>query len=257
MAGERILFPEFRAELEFTKYPFADGASLKADTGHEIAKDTFLDASIYPIGAAARVYISRVVVTTRETTIVVSDSSRRDLASVVFDHLVPPTNLRLTDVYGRPAGILVSEPLRLARFSAWDVGTHTFAIGTTEFAASCVIPTPEIGVRGVEDVDENLITGDLWLLGDNGVVVREEGGHIRIDIVGDPLFVRKLCGPLDRFEVPAFIKTINGCPPDQYGNYNLTVGNHLAEDTIVRIYASDRNELVIEAIGQTNTNRGN
>jgi hypothetical protein len=249
---ERIIFPEWRDQHEHTRYPFADGASLQATTNHTIQNDTFLDASLYPIGATSRVQIARITVTTREVTIVITDSSRADRASVTFDSLSPPDVLELRDSFGRPAGVLVSESLRLARFSSWNVGTHTFNQGAAEFAVSCVIPTPEIGVRGVLDATGRLFTGDLWLIGDNGVVFREEDGHIRVDIVGDPLFVRKLCEPIERFEAPVFIRTINGCPPDKYGNFNLTVGDHLAPETIVRIYPTN-DGLVIQAVGQITT----
>lgn len=254
--AERILHPEFRDELEFTRYPFADGATLTADTGQQIELDTFLDASLYPIGAQARLHINRVIVTLNQVTITLADSTRNERASAVFDPLAPPDLLLFADDFGRPAGLMVSEVLRMSRFSAWDVGTHRFTQAAAELAASCVIPTPERGVRAVQDAEDNLLTGDLWLLGDNGVAVREEDGHIRVDIVGDPLFVRKLCTPLRLFTVPNFIRTINGCPPDQYGNYNLTVGDHFNQETIVRIYA-DNGGLVIEAVGDINTQRGN
>ncbi len=249
---ERIIFPEFRDEFENTRYPFADGASLESQTDHRIQNDTFLDAALYPIGAGSRVQIARIRVTTREVTIVITDASRADRASATFDPMSPPDVLELEDNLGRPAGVLVSESLRLARFSSWNVGTHTFAQGAAEFAVSCVIPTPETGVRGVLDAAGRLYTGDLWLIGDNGVVLREEDGNIRVDIVGDPLFVRKLCEPIERFNAPNFIRTINGCPPDKYGNFNLTVGDHLAPETIVRIYPSN-DGLVIQAVGQITT----
>lgn len=253
---ERIIFPEWRDELEFTRYPFADFATLTADTGHKIEHDTFLDASLYPIGAQSHLHINRILVALHQVTITLADVTRNERASTVFDPLDPPDLLTFQDVFGRPAGLMVSEVLRLSRFSAWEIGTHRFTAAGAELAASCVIPTPEPGVRAVQDAEDNLFTGDLWLIGDNGVAVREDGGDIRVDIVGDPLFVRKLCIPLRLFTVPNFIRTINGCPPDQYGNYNLIVGDHFNQETIVRIYA-ENGGLVVEAVGHTNTQRGN
>lgn len=251
---DRILFPEFRDELEFTRYPFADGATLTADTSQKIETDTFLDACLYPIGSTSRVYLSRIEITTTAATLVLSDVSRKDLATASFELLAPPDVLYFRDRLNRPAGIMVSESLRLARFSAWEVGTHTFALGTTEFVAAVVIPTPEAGVRAIQLDDGSTYAGELWLLGEHGVVLRDHNGAIRIDVVGDPLFVREQCTEVDQFTVPNFIKTINNCPPDPYGNFNLTVGDHFNEQTILRIYA-DNDGLVIEAVGQTNTQR--
>lgn len=252
--SERIINPEWRDELEHTRYPFSDDASLTADTRHVVEVDTFLDACLYPIGAVSRVHLSRIEITTGEVTLVLSDSNRRDLASGSFSVLDPPDAVYFVDDQERPAGLLISEALRLARFGAWEPGTHTFALGAAEFAAGVVIPTPERGVRAILAPDGTLLTGDPWFMGDDGVVLAREGNNIRINVVGNPLFAREQCGEIDRFVVPNFIRTINNCPPDQYGNFNLTVGDHFNEQTILRIYA-DEDGLVIEAVGQTNTTR--
>jgi len=256
---ERLLYPEFRDQLEHTKYPFSDGVSLVSPTtGQAIDRDTFLDASLYPIGAGARVHISSVAVTSKDIVITIGDTVTADLASAEFDALDPPDLIRFTDTYGRPAGVIVSESLRLARFSGWSSVTHTFGVLDTEFAASCVIPKPAPGVRGVVNDDEDFTAGDIWLVGDNGVVIRDDGdGNIRVDLVGDPLFVRKLCVPLGEFNPPSIIKTINGCAPDEYGYFNLTVGDTQAPDTIMRINPTeDGTALVVSAVGQLvrNTN---
>jgi hypothetical protein len=95
----------------------------------------------------------------------------------------------------------------------------------------------------------DVVSGDIWLIGDNGVVIRKDDDCvIRIDIVGDPLFVRRLCNPLDLFNTPNFVKTINGCPPDEYGDYKIEVGDHGDPHTILRINPVE-DGLKIEAIG--------
>lgn len=248
--AERILFPEFRDELEHTRYPFADSASLATiDRAHTIELDTFLDASLYPIGAIDRVYISRITVASRRVVITIGDRVTAVLASASFDPLASPELLRFTDAYGRPAGLVVSDPLRLSRFGAWAPGVHQFDRGATEFVASAVIPTPEPGVRGLLTADDELFASDVWLVGDSGVVVSDDEGDIRVDIVGDSLFVRRQCLPAALFTPPRFLLTINGCPPDAFGNFSLTVGDHLAEETVVRIRQSATG-LIIEAAGR-------
>lgn len=252
MSGERILFPEFRNENEFSRYPFADSASLLADSEQRIPVETFIDASIHPIGGRERMGILSITIRPRLVTIVIGDIAGNNLCAGSFDPLDPPTTIPLEDQYGRAAGILLSEPLRLAIFATWDIGVHTFSTGTAEFVASVTIPTPEIGVRGIMTEAGDLLTGDIWVVGDNGVVVREDGeGIIRVDIVGDPLFVRRLCAPSDQFTTPRFIQTINECSPDENGNFVLTVGDHFAETTIIRIYP-DGDGLKIEAVGKVN-----
>ena len=243
------LFPEFRDQYIDTKYPFMDNSTMVSTEGQAIDRDLFDDASLFPVGATGVVYIASIVVQARSVRISIADSSRNEQAFAEFDPLFAPELLRLTDSFGRPAGVLVSSAVKLARFTSWSIGTHTFGPTTATFVPSVVIPTPEVGVRGVRTEAGDLFVRDFLIVGDNGVVVREEEpGCIRVDIVGDPLFRRKLCIPVDLFTTPRFIETINGCPPDKYGNFNLTVGDHLNEQTILRIYPNNTG-LTIEAAG--------
>lgn len=255
---ERRLFPEFRDQFAQTNYPFEDSALLQptATTMHGVDKDLFLDASLYPIGAVGGLYINRITIAARYAKIEIADKTQKTKASVEFDPLFPTPVLRLTDTLGRPAGVLVSDAERLGRFSAWGFGAHTYTQLATTFAAACTIPTPEVGVRGIMLESGELFTKDVLIVGDNGVVVREgsTSGAIRVDVVGDPLFLRTLCDPLSLFSTPNFIRTINGCPPDEYGNFNLTIGDHMNEQTILRIYPSTAG-LVIAAVGKT-THKG-
>lgn len=250
---ERRLFPEFRDQYERTRFPFADSALLSPTNAdmQDIDNDMFLDASLYPIGAVGGLYISKITVATGLVEITIADSTASEVAAATFDPLTPPAVLRCTDALGRPAGILVSEASRLSRFSAWAVGVHTYRATSTPFTDSCVIPTPEVGVRGILTEQGDLFTRDVLIVGDNGVVVREDGdGVIRVDIVGDPLYVRTLCDPLELFNTPRFIQTVNGCPPDAQGNFQITVGDHLNAATIIRVYPNG-DGVVIEAVGQT------
>ncbi len=182
-----------------------------------------------------------------------------------------PDDVVLHDVYGRPAGILVSEALRLAAFQAWGVGTHTLKPSASEFAATVVFPCPEPGVRGVLLDDGTLLEGDVWLVGDEGVVFRHEEmflpascglperrvSVIRMDVVGDPLFRRRLCQGGALFATPSFIKSLRfvgpnqtiDTVPDAQGNLLLAANNNLAEDSVLRIVTTP-DGLVITAVGQ-------
>lgn len=246
----RVLFPEWRAENEPTKYPFADRATLRTAGGLAVGPDTFLDAALYPVGGGAGQYLSRVVVAPRRVAVVVGDPRAPALASSEFDPLAPPDLLELTDPLGRPAGVLVSEAARLAAFQAWPAGTHAFAPAATEFCASCVTPVPAAGVRGFATPDGELFTGDVWLVGEDGVVLSADaGGAVRLDVVGDPLFRRRLCQPVELFSTPRFVRTVNGMRPDAAGDFKITVDPALAADTVLRVYRAG-DGLTVEAVGQ-------
>jgi hypothetical protein len=249
----QVVFPQYRNELGTTNYPFAAAANLTSQDGFTIAQGTILDASLYPIGVSQQLYISLVKVASDLITFSFSDAETPNLATASFPTASPPALLDVFDALGRPAGILVSEPNLLAAFSTWAPGSHKFLLGTTEFVASCVIPTPQTGLRAVVAPDGTLLTGDVWLVGQNGVVVRQDtDGAIRFDAVGEPLFLRQECHPTpggqNLFTTPNFLQTINDCPPDQYGNWNLTPGANAVTEPILRIYPAN-GQLVLTLVG--------
>jgi hypothetical protein len=239
----RIRHPEWRAEHEPTKYPFSQDSTLVNDAGDVIFETTFLDASFYIIGAQPELHLSRISVDHETVTIYVGDGVTAQLASGSFARAAPPDELRFLDVYGRPAGLLVSETIRLALFSSWPFGDHDFSPRQTQFVARCCHAVPMVGVRGFELDDGNILTGDVWLVGDDGVVLTcdtvavdadcgVEAGEItrlRIDIVGDSLFRRKLCSAPDFFETPHYLQTITFCAPGLLESYSSYVSSEISE----------------------------
>jgi hypothetical protein len=256
MAGARILYPQFRDEQSTSRYPFSDAATLvgtnAAGDTVEIAVDTFVDGVFFVIGGAAGLYLSAITVAAQKITLALSDNGFLKNVTATYNPLNPPDNgvINFFDIYGRPAGSLLSTPLNLARFSAWAVGTYTFTAAATEFAAAIVIPANEPGVRALRPETKQFMTGDVWLVGDQGVVLRKEAttlsdtNVIRIDIIGVPLFKRFLCEPQsESYPAKNYLKTINGCGPDNYGNFTITATNaefdattQSTANTVLRIY---------------------
>jgi hypothetical protein len=260
----RIIHPQWREEQEPSKYPFADSASLMTTGGIDIGQDTLLDAHLYPIGGAERMYLSSIVASGDEITFNIGTIAVPALCSVTFNGLNPPDVLRLEDAYERPAGVIVSESIRLSRFQGLGQGTHSFELSASAFAASVCVPTPEVGVRGLVTEDGDILTGDVWIVGENGVVVSEDTVEvptgqraIRVDIVGDPLFRRALCdgtitspaGDIPLFQTVSYLQTINGVSPDEFGDLKITTGSHLTADNILRI-RPDVEGVRFEAVGE-------
>jgi hypothetical protein len=243
------LFRPWRKEWSTTKYPFADAATLVNSEGYLFPEGTFLDASLYPVGGGDNLRLAAVTIDRQSVTLTIGDDDNDALASVTFPLLSPPPVLLLNDVYGRPAGVFVSESNRLSVFQSWAVGVHTFTAAQANFVAAVCVPTPEIGLRGVVIPDGTLFVGDVYLVGEDGVVFREEESDvvgarvIRFDIVGDPLFRRRLCQPASLFNTPQFITQIrvqapNGsfnCSPDEFGNLVVSGNNSLTADSALRV----------------------
>lgn len=223
-----IRHPEWRDSNEDTNYPFEDDATLANNAGAAIDPTVFLDASLYPVGGIGDYYLSRLVITNTTVTLYIGDPANITLAYTSFAVNDIPDELRLVDTYGRSAGILVSESARLLSLKALGTGTHDFSPSQTPFVAAVCIPMPEQGVSGFLLDDGTVVSGDVWLVGGEGVVLSQGtstiGGYcqvtqstfstIRIDVVGDPLFRRKLCSSPTAFQTPQFIQQICFTTPE-------------------------------------------
>lgn len=271
MAEQRITFEQWRPANEGNNYPFEMAASLTNGTQF-VPSTTFIDLSYFPVGGKDGAFLAAVEVAHDEITLWFGDLSEPRRASATFDPHDPPDNVAIVDTLDRPAGLIVSEALRLSVFAAWGVGTHVFTQDQTSLVATCCWPQPAEGVRGVLLDDGTLLTGDVWLVGSDGVVLRHEtvtqppvggaGGEaelhdvIRVDVVGDPLVRRRLCDPLELFETPKFVRTITftdgvtefTCGPGDNGDVKVTLGNTLASDTILRVRPQSTG-VRVEAVG--------
>ena len=158
--AERTLFPEWRKQQETTRYPFSERATLTNSTGRVLIEGTFLDAAMYPIGATAGLFISTFEITHQDATLTLATPTQPDLATASFGLVTPPDELVFEDAFGRPAGVIITESRRLGLFQSWGVGTHEFLSTETEFAASVVFPTPEVGVRGIRLETGEVFVGD-------------------------------------------------------------------------------------------------
>jgi len=237
------------------KFPFEDHATMMGTAGDTISNSLFLDALLHPAGHAGELYISRITLAADLITIVIGDSAVDEICYCEFDPVTVGSSLKLVDFQGRPAGVLVSDAIRLSELLGWEVGDHLFDRSATSFVAAVVVPVPEQGVSGLRLENGDIATGDFWLIGDDGVVlstrvvdsVDAEGepityNVIRADAVGDPLFRRKLCAP-GRFTTPRFLRSLNiqsgnrsmTVLPNSRGDLQITVGSDRTHDTILRI----------------------
>lgn len=242
---------DYRAEIGDSPYPFCDAASLTATTGVRLDPAAIVDAAVYAPDAQARLGITRIETTAAGVaTVWVGDAADAVRAAATIGLDAIPDEAGVVDRRGRPAGLLVLDAGLVAAWRGWPVGAHPFPAGAAEFAPSCVIPLPGGGVRALE-AGGALVADDAWIVGERGVVVRPDGdGRIRVDVVGDPLFVRRLCDPAGagRLDVRT-VRTINGVPPNPDGSFHVVVTGAVA-DTILRVVPQPPHTLVISAAGR-------
>jgi hypothetical protein len=244
-----IRHPEWRDSHDPTNYPFEDDALLTNAAGITIDPSTFLDAALYPVGGTGQYYLSKLVITNTTTTVYVGDETNTQLASASFQSNAVPDSLRLVDTYGRAAGLLVSEAVRLTQLKSLGVGTHTFSSSQTPFVASVCIPMPGIGVQGLLLDDGSVVSGDVWLVGDGGIVLSSSqvtvGGYcetaqrtftaVRVDAVGDPLFRRALCASPAQFQTSQFIERICFTTPELKGTGTSEVYSEGNADILILV----------------------
>ena len=221
----RIYEAGWRRSHENTKWPFSESATLANNAGDEILQSIFLDAMLHPLGATNGLYVRDVNISADEAIISMGDESGT-LCVATFDLQSPPSSVPVEDVYGRPAGVLVSESNRLLAFRSWSFGSHTFRRRQTEFVAEVVRPRPTDGLSAVL-VGGDAHTGDVWLVGGRGVILqhetvedRDENGELQeyeeiiIHAVGEPLRARESCYDVtgsddgSEFDTPRFVKEL-------------------------------------------------
>ena len=262
-----IRHPEFLDELENTKYPFIPTAALSNGTD-TFLEGTFLDAHLYTVTGTNRYYISHVNVASDRMVITVGDANNS--ARMTGEVLLPITDdiVRLVDIYGRSGGMLVSEPVRLALLAAWGVGSHSFERRHTEFCVTCQVPVPDSGLTAIRLESGEILSGKVWLVGEDGVVLRTElttdkdGNSVevlRLDVVGDPLYLQRLCNPEELFSPVNPIRTLRvkqgeytyDCVPDDQGNFTIQMNDSLAADAALRVRTTPAG-IVITVEGSTN-----
>jgi len=228
------------------RYPFADTATLQ--NGVDTIPDALLvDARVYSRNGSGRAYLSNITVEAGLVTITVSDGAVSGIASA--DVLATDRSAELVDTKGRPCGVLVFGH-GLLEVAGWPRGAHPFNEEATPFCPRIQVPLSDDGVVALlaeQDGSDVSHAGDVWLVGENGVVLHVQNGYLRIDVTGDPLMLYRECRALGETALEELVKlfdakalrTINGVGPDEYGEFRLVVGAENSEQQILRIHAVD------------------
>ncbi len=247
---EEHIWPEWRDHNTQVKYPFTDEATLTNGVD-VLAPNLFLDGRLYPVGGGPNQHLQNVRVTGAQVSLIFHDEAGEvargiiDLTSIVAD--VP-----LQDPLGRPAGVMVSTVDVLATLAGLGGGDHLFTVEQTGMAGSVVSATPGRGLQALITPDDETFGGEVWLLGRDGVVLRMEDGAIRVDALGDPFALRKVCAEEGDTLAPLCpIRTINGVPPDENGDFRLTITGEApgAVDPVLRVDQVGA-RITLRAVGQ-------
>lgn len=246
----RITYPTYYEESVDTNYPFEATAS-RTNGVVTIENDTFVDGRLFPPHGERGLFISKIVVAA-EVKIYLSDS-RGEIGYGVFDRDDPPDTVTFTT--GRVhLGLLQSgSEGGLAKLSGWSDGEYVFLAAQTKFAASVVVPQPQVGVRSITLESGEVFDSDVTIVGEKGVQftapryetssssssqMRHSAEAIRVDVVGDPLFLRRACEGAN-FRRDAVITGINFdgtlVEPDSNGGFLLTIAHSSGNRPALRL----------------------
>lgn len=258
-----ILVQEWREDTANIQFPFTDSATITATSGTKLSSRAIVDAALYPPGYVGKLFLGRVVATIESVTYVLTNERGVTVATGTRTN----DEIWFSDSLGRCAGVVVADPAELPQ--NWPIGTHTFGT-TAEFVPTVIEQGTDTAVTSLVLPSGELMTGDVWLVGDDGVVFTRAGdGTIQVNMVGDPLFRRRLCDPVlnshASISTPFFTKTylqslaipVNGdwveVPADQYGGFVISANDSTSPDSVLRIYPTDSGAIKVELVGKNIT----
>jgi hypothetical protein len=233
----RVVHPQYRSENQGSKYPFSDTSLMVSITRQTIPREFFIDAAVHIPDSIRPVWITSITLSRLTATVQIGDATGA-LCSGVVD--LDPTAPGITPLYTAarlPAGLLVHNQLFAGGLQSWPSGVHLFAPNTTVFAASVVAPVPSAGVRAIGAESSDGLSGDVWLVGENGINLTVlDNNQIRVDVVGNPLWKREVCAGTQDFNPPTFVTQINGQLPNAGGNFQIVAGRGLNLKTPLRVF---------------------
>ena len=205
----RITHQTYYEESIDAAYPF-DTSATRTNGRVGLDDDIFADGRFYPPDGRHDLFVDSIVVAD-EVTISLSNE-RGVIGDGSFDRNDPPSKVSFEADGNIHLGVLVAHPNGLSKIAGWPNGTYVFSAAQTRFAATVVTPQPQVCVRTIRLESGAIFHGNVVLVGENGVQLtlgRDAGSSsssgagyadwqtwdsdIRVDVIGDPLFVRRGC----------------------------------------------------------------
>lgn len=200
-------YVEWRNKNYYRGYPVADDASWTATNGSVIPQEVFLDALLTPIDPEGVIYVSAINLS--DNRVEVSD----DNGMFAWAPVTEEDSLYFQDQYGRKLGVLVvSEAFR-------DLGGNlSFESHALPLDSAAIVPQLQNCVRGVQLPDGSVVTGDVQIVGVDGMVVEH-------DVANNALVFSAVGIPVDPpcVELPEPIKCIEVVQTGSGGTFSVSV----------------------------------
>jgi len=229
------------SDISDQNYPFTDTATLTSETGVFVPPTVFKDARVFLRNNSALVYISKIKTQFNKIEITIQDNENTVATATVSDF--SQTFVPILDTDLREVGVLLLNPLELRAVTGTGRQLE-FNSNAMPFVASVMFPQVQNVVRSLVDSKDKSASGDVWLIGEDGVVLRSSGNTVTFHVVGDPYFLRKLCERAEQtFAVRRPLKSLRVVSrgtttvftPDAFGNVNIQSAD--TAGSIIRVTA--------------------
>jgi hypothetical protein len=199
---------QWEDSLKGLSYPFQASEPPESE-GLRIPADFILDAALFMRSTTSRAALGEITVSpARGITMTFTDSAGDPVGTAVF----PSTGGGRVDVrfQGVSTGFIVVDPDATEIVRSWFPRTYVFA---APLVPHVVVVSDPAWRRGVTLPDGTTLTGDVYLVGANGIRLERTPTGFSVSGVGDPY--------AGRVEARRALKTINGVLPDSAGNISF------------------------------------
>ena len=178
---------EYINQRRYSRYPFLDRSTMKADNGTPIPSDFIVDAMLYPIDLVNELYLSSVDYATKQ--LIFSDTVTGKVHCIgTWDSDSDTVYLYDSDENARMVGIAVMGESRNTTSTG---GLLEFSAAATKLTATAYHSLNQPGVRGIVLESGELFTGAVAFQGRNGVTVAtyvdtDGNSIIEINVEGAP-----------------------------------------------------------------------
>lgn len=205
----KIFGPTYQDSLRGLQYPFAVAGPVRAEDGTVLDADVITDAALFVRAGTEKVLLYEIIVVQGvSATMTFADAAGTPVGAAA----VTPVDAGRVDIAlnGLNTGFMAFDATAMRGLLNWTSGTYVFRV---ELVPHVLVFSDPAWRRGIVLPDGTVLTGEIWLVGADGIQLAPTAGGFAIHAYGDPYAGRT--GPRRTF------LGLNGVLPDANGNINL------------------------------------
>ena len=205
----KIYGPTWQDSLQGLQYPFAVPGPVRAETGTVLDPGVLTDLALFVRATTEKAYLFTITVLQgASATLTFTDP----VGTTVGTAVVTPADSGRAAIAlnGVNVGFLTFEDPAMRGVLNWTSATYTFR---TELVPHVLVFSDPLWRRGVVLPDGTVLTGEIWLVGAQGIQFEETATGFAVHAYGDPYVGRT--GPRRTYT------QIGNVLPDADGNISL------------------------------------